>query len=232
MGARPQDGPSWVFDLIAHDDPVRRRALERHRELLAATEEALRWSNRVWAQAGGNFAPTQAHLAAEMDQARAAYRWHREQTIFGPIGKFLAARGEDAATRSACAPYAVLYLRWEARHPMEWRAESSAASPWSCKELVLRALGDYGVPEQVRAQLAELTVTVLLGPYRCKDWRYAPLVRHLVDDRFVDAVTTLLDADDALVRLRAQFVLDIARHPDRRVNRTSWRRWLATDHDA
>lgn len=75
----------WVFDLIARDDLVRHRALVRHQALLTAASEANHWSNRVWAQAGTPM-PVELHLAAEMDQARAAYHWRCQQTIFGQIG--------------------------------------------------------------------------------------------------------------------------------------------------
>jgi hypothetical protein len=56
---------SWAFDLIAPDDEVRYRALRRQQALLAMAAEALRQSNRVWAEAG-TLAPGEPHLAAQM----------------------------------------------------------------------------------------------------------------------------------------------------------------------
>jgi hypothetical protein len=109
----------WVFDLIARDDLVRRRALVRHQALLTAASEANHWSNRVWAEAGTP-TPVELHLAAEMDQARAAYHWHCQQTIFGQIDAFWSAERADLVARSMYAPFAVLYLQWEARYPQEW----------------------------------------------------------------------------------------------------------------
>jgi hypothetical protein len=59
---------------------------------------------------------------------------------------------------------------------------------------------------------------------------YAPLVRHIRDDAVVGRLDALREADDPLVRLRAQFVRQVATRPERRVKRVSWQRWLA--HDA
>jgi hypothetical protein len=124
-----QSGHSWLLDLVAADDAVRHRALARHQALLAKASEALRWSNRVWAQAGTP-APAEPHLAAEMDQARADFQGHRQQTIFGPIDAFCDSRSGDPAAR-LYAPYVVLFLRWEACYPREWRAPGSSMwSPW------------------------------------------------------------------------------------------------------
>ena len=125
-----------MFDLVATDDVLRHRVLARHQALLAAASEALRWSNRVWAQAGTP-APAEPHLAAEMDRARASFRWNREQTIFGPIDAFLNPRNSEA--RLPYALYVVLYLRWETDRPQEWAAPGSWMwSPWGTKEVLLR----------------------------------------------------------------------------------------------
>jgi hypothetical protein len=224
---------SWVFDLIAPDDVVRRRALTRHQALLAGASEALHWSNRVWAQAGTP-APAEPHLAAEMDQARADFRWHHEQTILGPIGAFLDSEQSDSVARLRYAPYPVLYLRWEADYPQDWGAPDSWMwSPWGTKAVLLRRLDRIGVPEQVRPQICDLIVAALKRPYRCKDWMYARLVRHVLDTDtpFVKRIEALLDAEDPLVRLRARFILDVARHPPHAVKRVSWQRWLSSDAD-
>jgi hypothetical protein len=36
-------------------------------------------------------------------------------------------------------------------------------------------------------------------------------------------------AQDPLIRLRAQFTLWVAQRPEQRINRVTWRRWLAAD---
>jgi hypothetical protein len=220
---------SWVFDLVASDEVVRHRALARHQALLAAASEALRWSNSIWEQAGTP-APTEPHLAAAMDQARADFRWHRQQTIFGPIEAYWDSDYADSVAPLLYSPYVVLYLRWEAAYPQEWRAPGSWMwSPWGTKEVLLRRLDRGGVPEPVRPQIGDLIVAALERPYRCKDWMYARLVRHVLDVPFVSRIEALLSAEDPLVRLRAQYILHVARNPQRGVKRVSWHRWLTSD---
>jgi hypothetical protein len=220
---------SWAFDLIAPDDEVRHRAVRRQRASVAAAVAALRWSNRVWAEAG-TCVPSEPHLAAQMDQATADFRWHRYQSLEGPVETFCLSGPRDPAAELLYAPYAVLSLRWEALYPRDWGArESWLWSPWTGKEVLLRRLDRGGIPDAVRSQVADLVLAAVRRPYRCKDWMYAPLVRHLRDDAFVSRLDALLDADDPLVRLRAQFVRQVAAHPQRRVKRVSWQRWLAND---
>jgi hypothetical protein len=227
MFAESSGNHLWVFDLIASDDVVRRRALARHQALLEKASEALHWSNGIWARAGTP-APTEPHLAAEMDQARAAFHWHRRQTIFGPIEAYWD-RQDDSATRLLYAPFVVLYLRWEADYPMEWRAPGSWMwSPWGTKEALLRQLDLDGVPEEIAPQIGALIIAAVERPYRCKDWLYARLVRHVLNVPFVGRIEALLDADDPLVRLRAQFILSAARNPQRRIKRVSFHRWVTS----
>lgn len=96
---------------------------------------------------------------------------------------------------------------------------------------MLQQLGRHGVPEQVSLEAAELILAAIQRPYRCKDWMYALLVRHVADEEFRDRVTALTDAPDPLVRLRAQYLLDLADRPDARVTRSTWRHWLEHRHD-
>ncbi|MFJ5987036.1 hypothetical protein [Lentzea sp. NPDC092896] len=122
-------------------------------------------------------------------------------------------------------PFVALYLRWEGRFPDEWRA-AAGWSPWSGKESVLERLGRKGVPAEARPEAADLLVDVLHRPYRCKDWMYALLVRHVADAEFRDRLTTLAGADDPLVVLRARFLLHLADRPEHNVTRKTWLRWL------
>ncbi|WP_157528058.1 hypothetical protein [Nocardia sp. NRRL S-836] len=209
-----------MFDLIAHDDRVRHRALERHRQLVARSLDALHWSNRVWAQAGTP-APREPHLAAEMDRARADHRRHRDQTIFGYVDAFLETRGE------AYWPFVVLYLRWEARHPEEWRSrDANLWSPWGRKEVVLGELGRRGMPDEMRPDAVDLIIDAVQRPYRCKDWKYALLVRHVAGTEFHARITALADGQDPVVQLRARFIIDLAKHPEVRITQKTWHRWL------
>lgn len=222
--------PDWVFDLVAAEDAVRARALARHQALLAAAAEAWRRHNSLWALTEST--PTEPHLLAAMDQARAEFDWSMRQTIFGPIEAFLDAVGSDVLVRQAYCSYPVLYLQWEADHPQQWAApDSSLSSPWSTKEHLLDRLDRDGVLQDIRPQIRDLIVAALRRPYRCKDWMYARLVRHVLDPPFLAAVENLCEAEDPFVRLRARFVVDAAQNPRQRIKRVSWRRWLASDAD-
>ena len=124
-------------------------------------------------------------------------------------------------------PFVALYLRWEALFPNEWDSRGThLCSPWTVKEVVLGHLGRNGVPAEVGPDAADLLLDVVHRSYRCKDWRYALLVRHVADAGFRDRLTALTDADDPLVGRRARFLLDLADRPDQKVTRNTWRRWL------
>ncbi|MEU1841350.1 hypothetical protein [Micromonospora chersina] len=226
MFAEARGDYSWLFDLVAADPVVRHRALARHQAILAAASDALDRSNALWA-AHYRSRSSQTRLGVALDQARADFRWHQEQTIYGPFHAFRDAADGDDAARARWAPFAVLYLRWEAEYPDEWAApESWMWSRWGTKEALLRRLDRGVLPEGIQPQIAELILAAVGRPYRCKDWAYACLVHHLDDPLFFHAVEMLACADDPSVRLRAQFVLHVAAHPEQRITRTSWRRWL------
>lgn len=215
---------SWVWGLASRDDDVRRSALERHRTMVEAAAGALHWSNDVWRRAGTP-APGEPHLAAEMDQARAAFRYHRGQTIFELADSLY---GDDSDLRERHAPFVLLYLVWEGRYPDDWRASANNLwSPWSRKESLLHALAKDGVPRAIRPQVTDLITDVVRRRHRCKDWMYAGLVRHIADERFHERMRSLLEDDDPVVRLRAEFLLHVAAHPELRLRRTTWARWLA-----
>lgn len=206
---------SWVFDLVADDEALRHEALSRHRALLAAAAEALRRYNEVW------WGRTEPRRTPDMDREWAEFRRLRERTIFGPVGEFVQSQG------TAEAPFAVLYLRWETERPGEWAAPGSWMwSPWTTKEVVLRTLMRGGVPERVRPPVADLIVAAVRRPYRCKDWMYAGLVRHVADPPFLARIEALRDVDDPSVAHRAQFLLHIAANPTQPVKRATWQRWL------
>ncbi|WP_433132642.1 hypothetical protein ACQPWW_13725 [Micromonospora sp. CA-240977] len=225
MFAKPRGDHSWLFDLVAIDPVKRHHALARHQGLLAAASDALHLSNGLWA-AHYRSKSSQVRLGAEVDQAHADFRWHEEQTIYGPLHAFRDATDGDRAARTLWAPFAALYLRWEAEYPDEWAApESWMWSRWGTKEVLLRRLDRGGLPQVVQPQIAELILAALGRPYRCKDWLYASLVRHLDDPLFLHRVGMLTSTDEPLVRLRAQFVLHVATHSEQAPTRTSWRRW-------
>ena len=219
---------SWLFDLVCEDERRRVAALARHRESLEAAGAALDRLNEVWARAG-SWVPEQADLSAEMDQARAAVDWHLDQTLCGPVAAFVGLQPSGSVTHVLYAPFAVLFLRWEAWYPVEWREPDSWwRSPWTTKAAVLARFAAEGVPDGVLTDLTELVAAAVRRPYRCKDWLYAGLVRHIPDAVLRRTLAPMVDAVDPLTRFRVQFLADLSDDPGRRVTRRSWRRWLAT----
>ncbi|HET9141842.1 hypothetical protein [Actinophytocola sp.] len=215
---------SWIFGLVAPDAPTRGEASVRHRSLVAAARDAGHRIGHLWVKTQAGAPP---RLAAALDQAHADYSWHRRQTIFGLLDDGLAA---DQLVRELHAPFTVLYLAWEARDPQDWGASHlTLESPWTLKEAALRVLARDGVSDGLRPRVTELLLAALYRPYRCKDWMYPKLVRHLDGDVLADRVAALLDVADPWVRLRARFVLHLVEHPELAVTRTAWRRWLLAD---
>jgi hypothetical protein len=198
--ALPDDQP-WVFDLASPDDARRAAALARHATLSAEATAARRRANEIWARQGWNRA------------AENTYQRTLDRMLNGLVGAF--GRAEDPVVRAHYAPYAVLYLQWEERFLPELKAAWSC-SPWTTKEVVLRDLTRGGVPEGHEAELAELILAALRRPYRCKDWMYAGLLRHVTP-----AGLDELDDD------RARFARHVLAHPSLTVTRFTYPRWLA-----
>jgi hypothetical protein len=165
-----------------------------------------------------------------MDQARAAKRDADALTFFAPIDAWSADWSIDATRHAQYAPYAVLFLEWETRYPLEWReAGTWSRSPWGTKDAVLARFIRGGVPANSQQSIVDRLVAAVAREYRCKDWMYAPVARAVDGPDLRHRLSRLLDADDPLVRLRAEFVLNILDQPGLRVRRHTWQRWLAVD---
>lgn len=198
MRALPTD-QAWVFDLASPDGPRRAAALTRHRALAAHTAALRQRANEIWAREGWNRA------------AENSVQQQRDRTIDGLVTAFSAA--EDPAVRAHYAPYALLYLRWESRYLPDLKS-CWHCSPWTTKEVVLRDLTRGGVPEGHEAEVAELILAALRRPYRCKDWMYAGLLRHVVPEGLDE-----LDDD------RAAFARHVLAQPSLTITRFTFPRW-------
>ena len=188
-----------MYGLVSPDDVVRGYALARHRDLIAQAGEALHRGNWHWSRTG------YGDMLAAAQAAYAEMRALQGATIFG---------------MTAVPEFAVLYLRWEVDFPHEWgAAEVNMWSPWSRKEGLLRKFGRDGVPDEIKVPIADLLDAVLRRPYRCKDWMYAQVARH------VDYIGRL----EALQRqrlLRAEFIRYVIDNPRVHITRKTWARWL------
>jgi hypothetical protein len=199
--ALPDDQP-WVFDLVSSDDVRRAAALARHRALLAEASQSRQRANEIWARDGWSRA------------AENTVRRRLDRTLDGLVSAFHQA--QDPAVRAHYAPYAVLFLRWEERFLPELKA-SWQCSPWTTKEVVLRDLTRGGVPAEQEPDIAELIVAALRRPYRCKDWMYAGLLRH------VAPLERIEELDDE----RARFARYVVAHPGLTITRFTYPRWVA-----
>jgi hypothetical protein len=202
--ALPDDQP-WVFDLVSPVAARRAAALARHTALLAEVTVSRERANEIWARQGWS-------RAAENTVQR-----RLDRTLRGLVSAFVQA--EDPAVRAHYAPYAVLFLRWEERFLPELKA-SWTHSPWTTKEVVLRDLTRGGVPEEQQAAVAELIVAALERPYRCKDWAYAGLLRHV---GHVPPIERIAELDDD----RARFARHVLARPGLTITRFTYPRWLA-----
>jgi hypothetical protein len=200
--ALPDDQP-WVFDLVSPDQARRAAALARHEALLAEAMQSRQRADDIWARQGWNRA------------AQNTVRRRLDLTLDGLISAFRQA--EDPAVRAHYAPYAVLYLRWEERFLPELRT-SWICSPWTTKEVVLRDFTRGGVPAEQESDVAELIVAALRRPYRCKDWMYAGLLRHVAPP-----AERIAELDEE----RAGFVRHVLAHPELTITRFTYPRWLA-----
>jgi hypothetical protein len=232
VAANLPEEPDWAFDLLSSVPHRRMAALTRHRELLRDASVALARMNAIWAEAGTPV-PDQPHLVAARDQAQAAFDAARNGTIFGPIGGFV--QGTHRANHhqhDRYAPFAVLFLQWERRHPKEWSEASTWTwSHWGTKELVLRRFAEAGIPAGVYSDAIGLVSAAVAGPYRCKDWRYAPLARLLDGPKLRAGIEHFLNHAELLPRQRAQFLLYMLDHPEIAIRRHTWRQWVIEQHD-
>lgn len=232
MATVPPEDHDWVLDLLSPVPHRREAALSRHRDLLRTASTALGRMNAIWAEAGTPV-PHERHLAAAMDRARAAFDAARNSTIFGPIDQFLEGTHlKDHRQSDRLAHFAVLFLQWERQHPQEWaEAGTWTWSHWGTKEHLLHRFAETGVPADVRSDMIGLVGCAVAGPYRCKDWLYAPLARSLDGPELRARIGCLLNHADRLPRARAQFLIYLLGQPTIAIRRHTWHRWVAERHD-
>ena len=219
----------WLFDFIDPDPARRRTARLRHDRYIAEGREAVRRQNAVWWSNGQSYDFSAAPaLGAAFDRHLAAQRAARDNTLYGVLGRFEHAswRADESATFELCAPYAVLFLRWEAAYPVEWR-DASPSSPWGTKQHILRSFIRAGVPPLHRAHLVELVTHAVSSDHRCEDRWFAALARRLDGPELRAALDGCRKSADGIVRLRAEYVLTVLDDVEMPVTRASWRRWLA-----
>lgn len=213
--------PSWAFDLVSADPALRSAALARHNELIKTWNESLARINRLWRE------KQVLRRAAEVRRAADAQQAAIGGTVYGAVADFeRAARTGDPAAYRRLAPYAVLFLRWEAAYPVEWR-EAAPWSPWAVKKAVLRGFARRGPTDECEPDLVDLVLAAVGREQRCEDGWYAAVARAVDGPALRRKLRTAGRSADPVVRRRAGFVRWALDHPAAPVTLASWRAWLA-----
>jgi hypothetical protein len=223
----------WLFDFI-DPDPARRRAARlRYDRYIAEWSEAVRREYAVWWSNGRSYDFSAAPaLDAAFERHIAERQAALDNTFYGVVRSFEKAswHADQTATFELLAPYAVLFLQWEAAYPAEWR-EAAPWSPWGTKQQILRSFIRAGVPPLNRAHLVELVTHAVSREQRCEDRWYAALARRLDGSQLRAALDECRKSADGVVRLRAEYVLTVLNDAEMPVTLASWRRWLAAPPD-
>jgi hypothetical protein len=219
------EGHEWLFGLVDVDPGRRLAALERQAGLIADWSGGLRRSNALWFQNGQSSDFSRSlRMASQYEQALADQNDAIGQTLHSVAGEFGRAWYSDR-DETESAPYAVLYLRWEADFPEEWRA-AAPWSPWGLKQRILRGFVKVGPLGWERA-LTDLVMGAVARRQRCEDHLYAALARHLDGPDLRSRLAEAGASADPIVRLRAGFVGAVLDDHDMAVSVASWKRWAA-----
>jgi hypothetical protein len=211
----------WAFDLVAVDIDARARARQRHEATKEAHWAATQQVVSLAAEAGSP-APTQPHLAAQMDQLHAAVQDAEQYLLMSAVSGWTSwqtFRDDEDGLR-----YVLLYLLWEANYPGEWEKS------WRTKNTVLRRLGDLAeYPAPLRDQLRSLVMGAVHRAHRCEDQGYVHVARAILDADLRAAVIRVREQPDRPGSARrAAFMLYMLDHPRLAVSRHVWRSWLPT----
>lgn len=215
-----------MFDLVSRDPRRRDAALVCHARSRAELVRAQRAMNEVWWEAGKSWSPADPILAVSMRAARAAHTAAVANTLHGVVGEFRAVRwAGDLDDYRRLAPYAVLFLQWEAHFPEQWRS-AGPWSPWGLKKRVLRQFADMDVPQPQITAVTELTLGAVNRGQRCGDLGYVLVARSLDGPVLRDGIEAAACSPDPAVQRRAGYVRWAMDNADSPVTLASWRAWL------
>ncbi len=159
------------------------------------------------------------------EQALADQKDAIEQTLYSVAGDFGWACWYSDRDETEFAPYAVLFLRWEAEFPEEWRA-GAPWSPWGLKQRVLRGFSRVGALGWEK-ELTDLLMGAVGRAQRCEDRWYAALARRLDGAELRSRLADAEASPDPVVRLRAGYVGLVLDDRSMAVSLASWKRWVA-----
>jgi hypothetical protein len=212
----------YLFDLVSPHDRRREQAWERHSRWVSEVHAAAAENGRLWWLARNRENPDPA-LDAARQQASAVHQNALDHTVHGLAGQFRSAR-RTPYLHEQFAPYAALFLEWEATDPQQWR-HAGPYSPWGIKKRILRSFVAYGVPATYEAQLGRLVLATVNRAQRCEDDGYVALARVLDGLELRSMLATVTDSADEAIRRRAEFVRWACDHPAEPITLASWRRY-------
>nr|BFD80750.1 hypothetical protein StreXyl84_01510 [Streptomyces sp. Xyl84] len=210
----------WAFGLIAEDPAARDAALVRLAEARREVTDALARSRETWLLTRPLGADEQYREPAFL-QARRRHEEARRRSL--PDGVWGAPVDGDLAAWPGL-PYALLFLEWEARYPLEWTRHAKA---WGTKQSLIREVARARRDEAVRAKLTDLVEIVVHRAYRCKDRAYVRVARAVDSADLRDRLDRAADSDSPWARCHAGYVLWLLDRPDLPNTRHVWQTWVA-----
>ncbi|MDX2709523.1 hypothetical protein PV350_42865 [Streptomyces sp. PA03-6a] len=215
----------WAFGLIAEDPAERGAALVHLAEAQRKVTDALDRSNEIWLLT--------RPLGADEQYREPAFRqalqrhWQAQRRSL-PDGVWNGPAGGDLVTWPGL-PYAMLFLEWEARYPLEWTPHAKA---WGTKETLIRKVARAPQEEALKAKLTDLVELVVRRAYRCKDREYVRVARAVDSADLRGRLARAADSDSPWARLHAGYVLWLLDRPDLPNTRRVWQTWVAGEATA
>ncbi|WP_326790518.1 hypothetical protein [Streptomyces sp. NBC_00151] len=210
----------WAFGLIAEDPAARGAALVHLAEAQRKVTDALARYHEMWRL-------TQP-LGVDEQYREPAFRqalqrkWQAQKHSL-PDGVWNSPVGRDLATWPGL-PYALLFLEWEARYPLEWTQHAKA---WGTKQSLIREVARAAQEEAIKAKLTDLVELVVHRAYRCKDREYVRVARAVDSADLRDRLDRAADSDSPWARCHAGYVLWLLDRPDLPNTRRVWQTWVA-----
>lgn len=212
----------WAFGLIADNPAVRGAALARLAEAQRRVADALGRFNEMWLLTRPLGTDEQYREPAFL-QARRKHQQAQRCSL--PDGVWGGPVNGDLAAWPGL-PYALLFLEWEAKYPLEW---TQHAKSWGTKQDLIRKVARAGHEESTQSKLTDLVEIVVHRAYRCKDREYVRVARAVDNADLRSRLHRAADSDSPWARCHAGYVLWLLDRPDLPNTRRTWQTWVAGD---
>ncbi|MEU3290492.1 hypothetical protein [Streptomyces longwoodensis] len=225
-GTEADDARAWAerlglaFGLIADNSTVRGAALARLTEAQRKVANALGRFNEMWLLTRPLGTDEQYREPAFLQ----AWRKHQQaQRCSLPDGVWSGPANGDLAGWPGL-PYALLFLEWEAKYPLEW---TQHAKSWGTKQDLIRQVARARHEEATKSKLTDLVEIVVHRAYRCKDHEYVRVAGAVDNADLRSRLHRAADSDSPWARCHAGYVLWLLDRPDLPNTRRIWQTWVA-----